>query len=100
MSRVDIEKPAAYNETMETHPTTKPETLVAMNYDGAGDLAKVLAFLDAEGATISVETVQVQHFRDAGRFIETHRVTFDAWKVRNTHVHGVSFHAGFVSHIE
>lgn len=79
---------------------SRHQTLVAMNYSGEGDLARVLDFVKKHDALVSVESVEVEHFRDKDRIIPTHRVTFDANKVRNTEVHGASFHAGFVSHVE
>lgn len=102
MSRVDIEESAAYNEPMNSSRTTthKLQSLVAMDYSGEGNLDRVISFVDKFDALVWVETVEVAHFRDEGRMIPTHRVTFDANKVRNTEVHAASFGAGFVSHIE
>lgn len=84
----------------EQPATTRPQTVVAMNYDGSGDLSRLVAFIADRDALLATETVSVQHFRDADRFIETHRVTFDALRLRNTEAHAASCAAGFVTHVE
>lgn len=97
---LDIRAGRCFNQLMRNKNHHNLQSLVAMNYSGDGNIERVISFVDKFGALVWVETVQVQHFRDAERFIETHRVTFDANKVRNTEVHAAGFGAGFVVHIE
>jgi len=77
--------------------TMNAQTLVAMNWSGAGDIRIVLHRL-ADTVIEHVETT-TPHYK-TGEPIETHRVTFDANRIRNTNVHGIAYRAGFVSHIE
>lgn len=74
------------------------QTLVAMDWDNAGlSTAAIERYLGP--ALVAQEETTTPHFRD-GHPITTHRFTFDARKARNTEVHGVAFHAGFVAHVE
>ena len=82
--------------TTTTH--TKVERLVAMDWADKGlDPAPVLAFIG--DALISHEVTTTPRYHDQSPAV-THLFTFDGRQVRNTEVHGASFHAGFTSHIE
>ena len=83
---------------MATTTHTKVERLVAIDWSGTGvDPAPVLAFIG--DALISHEVSTIPHY-STGEPLVTHLFVFDGLRVRNTEVHGASFHAGFTSHIE
>ena len=83
---------------MSTTTDVRVETLVAVDWDGAGlSPQRVLDFVG--DALVDHEVTTRPHWR-TGAPLVTHLVRFDARRVRNTEVHGVSFHSGFVSHVE
>lgn len=84
---------------METNSTScRAETLVALDWKSEGlPIASILDFVGEH--LLSHEVTTTAHFR-TGEPIITHRVTFNARQVRNSHVSGKAYHAGFVSHIE
>lgn len=81
----------------------RAETLVAIDWDNADrDIEPVRHFIRSNGgpdALVDVKPVDFTKDR-TGETVACWRVTFDAELVRNTEVHGASFRAGFVSHIE
>lgn len=81
----------------------RKETLVAIDWDGAErDIEPVRHFIRREGGPDALLAVTPFDFTKTatGEVVGAWRVEFDAHKVRNTEVHGASFRAGFVSHIE
>lgn len=75
---------------------SRPETLVALDFDNALDIQPVLDFVG--DALLGWADDFTPHWR-TGEPVRTHFVTFDARKVRNTEVHGKSFRTGFTGHI-
>lgn len=73
------------------------ETLVAMNYSGEGNIDLVLFKV---GEAVVSHTVEFQPHWKTGEPLEVHRVEFDRNMIRNTTVHNIGFHAGFVVHVE
>lgn len=71
-----------------------PQTLVAIDPTGAVDPGPILTALG--DALINHETVANPKRSTS----ITHRITFDAHQARNTEVHAVGYHAGFLVHIE
>lgn len=86
---------------MNTDPTTykpRPETLVALDWDGV--VPDIQPLLDMAGEHLLAHVVTTTAHWQTGRPVLTHRVTFDARQVRNTHMSGAAFHAGWLSHVE
>lgn len=78
----------------------RPETLVAIDFDGGTlDITPVVEAITAAGAMLD-RTVDLdwQDFRGVTR--PRHEITFDANVLRNTEVHGIGYRAGFIVHIE
>lgn len=78
------------------------EVLVAIDWSDDGlDIEPVRHFVRSQGGSDAlVGVVPVDHVKPSGVVVPCWRVSFDADRVRNTEVHGVSYRAGFVSHVE